>query len=232
MFKRKLTEIGSKIYRNICYPFVRIVLELKTHSIMEQGSYLNKGSELAGRNYIGKDTRLSNVKVGYGSVVNRDCDLANTVIGRYCSVGSRIITELGSHPLDGKHVALHTAFYSTSKVHGYSFADKDTYDDEKYIDKEKKVQVVIGNDVWIGNGVSIVEGVTIGDGAAIAAGSVIIKDVEPYGVYGGVPAKKLKSRFPEDKIKTLLDSKWWDLDEDEIHRMVKEGLFDDVQAWN
>ena len=219
------------IYRHICYPFIRMGLELKTRSVMESGSYLNKGSVLEGRNYIGRDTCLSNVRVGYGSVVNRGCDLANTVIGRYCSVGSRIVTELGSHPLDGKHVALHTAFYSTAAVHGYSYTVNDTYADEKYLDENKRIQVVIGNDVWIGNNVSIVEGVTIGDGAAIAAGSVVTKDVEPYGIYGGIPAKKIRSRFPEDKVAALLESKWWEKDEAELRRMTEAGLFDDVEGF-
>ena len=231
MLKRKLTEIGSTIYRNLCYPFVRMILELKTHSVMEGASYLNKGSVLEGRNYIGRGSRLSNVRVGYGSVVNRDCDLTNTVIGKYCSLGSRIVTELGSHPLDGKHVALHTAFYSTGAVHGYTYAARNTYADEKYIDKDRRIQVVIGNDVWIGNDVSIVEGVTIGDGAAVAAGSVVTKDLEPYGIYGGVPAKKIRSRFPEDKVDILLKSKWWDRDEDEIRKLVQEGVFDDIEGF-
>lgn len=231
MLKRKLTETGSTIYRKICHPFIRMGLELRTRSVIESGSYLNKGSVLEGRNYIGRDTCLTNVRVGYGSMVNRGCDLSNTRIGRYTSLGSRVTTELGSHPLDGRHVALHRAFYSTAAVHGYTYAVKDTYSDEKYIDDSKHIQVVIGNDVWIGNNVSIVEGVTIGDGAAIAAGSVVTKDVEPYGIYGGVPAKKIKSRFPEDKINALLRSKWWDKDEPELRRMTEAGLFDDVEEF-
>lgn len=229
MIKRKLEEAGSIIYRNICYPIIRIGIELKTRSIMKPGSYINKGSVLEGRNYIGKDVRLSNVRVGYGSVVNSNCDLANAVIGKYASVGANVYTAEGSHPLDGRHVALHTAFYSTRKTHGYSYAIEDTYDEMKYADPEAGISVIIGNDVWIGNHVSILEGVTIGDGAVVATGSVVIKDLEAYGVYAGVPAKKIKSRFPEDKVEALLKYKWWDLSEDEIRRMVKAGSFDDIK---
>ena len=274
MIKRKAAEIGSALYRNICYPFVRMGIEKKTHSIMKQSSYLNKGSVLEGKNYIGKDAVLSNVRVGFGSMVNSGSDLSDTVIGKYTSLGARVSTALGSHPVDGKHAALHTAFYSTKNIHGYSYALRDTYVCEKYIGDEnggytskdtvaqedmreihtggskerilespdmpgknqfgkdtgsmKGVRVRIGNDVWIGNDVILVEGVTVGDGAVVAAGAVVTRDVEPYAVYGGVPAQRLKYRFPEDRIEKLLKLKWWDMDEKTIAGMVRNGEFDDV----
>ena len=110
MLKRKLSELGSVLYRRICYPFIRMGIECRTYSIMKQGSYLNKGSVLEGRNYIGKEVLLSNVRVGYGSVVNNYSDISNAVIGRYTSIGARVTVALGSHPLDEKHAALHTAY--------------------------------------------------------------------------------------------------------------------------
>ena len=230
MLKRKLNETGSILYRHIVYPFVRMGVEGRTKSIMKQGSYLNKGSVLEGRNYIGRDAVLSNVRVGYGSMVNSGCDLSNTVIGKYCSLGARITTALGSHPVDGKHAALHTAFYSTKNIHGFSYAVKDSYACEKYIDEKSGIQVKIGNDVWIGNDVILIEGVTVGDGAVVAAGAVVTKDIEPYAVYGGVPAVKIKDRFPEDKIEKLLKLKWWDMDEAAIIEKVRNGEFDDVDV--
>ena len=230
MLKRKLNETGSILYRHIVYPFVRMGVEGRTKSIMKQGSYLNKGSVLEGRNYIGRDAVLSNVRVGYGSMVNSGCDLSNTVIGKYCSLGARITTALGSHPVDGKHAALHTAFYSTKNIHGFSYAVKDSYVCEKYIDEKTGIQVKIGNDVWIGNDVILIEGVTVGDGAVVAAGAVVTKDIEPYAVYGGVPAVKIKDRFPEDKIEKLLKLKWWDMDEAAIIEKVRNGEFDDVDV--
>lgn len=228
MLKRKLQEIGSILYRNICYPFVRMRTESGTGSIMKQGSYLNKGSVLEGRNYIGRDTRLSNVRVGYGSYVNNLCDLSNARIGRYTSIGTRVTTELGSHPLDGKHAALHPAFYSSAGALGYTYSDKDTYTEMKYLDEGSGIQVIIGNDVWIGNNVSILEGVTIGDGAVIAAGAVVTQDIEPYAIYAGVPARRIRDRFTGDKADSLLKLKWWDMEEDMIKGLVNKGLFDDV----
>ena len=230
MLKRKLNEIGSILYRRICYPFARMGIESRTRSIMKQGSYLNKGSVLEGRNYIGKDVVLSNVRVGYGSMINNGSDLTDTVIGKYTSLGARIRTSLGSHPVDGKHAALHTAFYSTKNIHGYSYAVKDTSDCEKYIDEKNRIRVKIGNDVWIGNDVILIEGITIGDGAVIASGAVVAEDVEPYAVYGGVPAKKIKDRFPADKAEKLLRIKWWDMDEARIKEKVANGDFDDVDV--
>lgn len=231
MIRRKLEEIGSMIYRHICYPFVRIAIETRTKSIMKQGSYMNRGSVLEGRNYIGRDTSLSNVRVGYGSYVNSRSDISNTRIGKYTSIGAGVTTELGSHPLDGKHVALHPAFYSGKAALGYSYATSDSYDEMKYIDEKSHIQVIIGNDVWIGNNVSILEGVTIGDGAVVAAGSVITKDIEPYGIYAGVPAKKIRSRFAEDEIDRLLKIKWWDKREEEIHNMAEAKMFDDIKTF-
>lgn len=231
MLKRKLEEIGSILYRRLCYPFVRMGIECRTKSIMKQGSYLNKGSALAGRNYIGKDTCLSNVQVGFGSYVNSGCDISNTRIGRYTSIGARVTTELGSHPIDGKHVAMHPAFYSKAAAQGFCYAEENTYDEMKYLDEGSRIQVIIGNDVWIGNNVSILEGVTVGDGAVVAAGSVVTKDVEPYGIYAGIPARKIRNRFPDDKVKSLLNLKWWDKSEDELRKLTREGRFDDIERF-
>jgi len=73
-----------------------------------------------------------------------------------------------------------------------------------------KGDTVVGNDVWIGYGATIMPGVTIGDGSIIATKSVVTKDVEPYSIVGGNPAKQIRKRFSEEQIKKLLDLKWWD----------------------
>lgn len=82
--------------------------------------------------------------------------------------------------------------------------------------KNYKVAVKIGNDVWIGTGVLILEGVTIGDGAVVAAGAVVTKDVEPYAIVGGVPAKVIRYRHTEEQRDKLIEFKWWDKDLDWI----------------
>lgn len=76
--------------------------------------------------------------------------------------------------------------------------------------------IVIGNDVWIGQNVTIMSGVTVGSGAVIAANSTVTKDVEPYSIVGGIPAKKIKNRFNKEVIDFLLESKWWDINKQKL----------------
>ena len=85
---------------------------------------------------------------------------------------------------------------------------------------QTKGDVIIGNDVWIGSNVTIMSGVKIGDGACIASHSVVTKNVEPYTVVGGNPAKVIKKRFNNDVINKLLELKWWDKEDDEINSLI------------
>ena len=81
--------------------------------------------------------------------------------------------------------------------------------------------MTIGNDVWIGENAVILGGISIGDGAVIGAGAIVTKDVPPYTIVGGVPAKKIRSRFPDDIVKMLLKIQWWNLEED----ILKENIY-------
>lgn len=92
-----------------------------------------------------------------------------------------------------------------------------------------KGDTVVGNDVWIGQHVTIMPGVTIGDGAIIAASSTVVKNVEPYAIYGGNPAKLIKKRFNDEKIASLLKLQWWNWDEEKIFDnleklVIQEGI--------
>ena len=221
MLKRKIKEISSVLYRNLIYPFKRMRTERKTGSTMLPGSYLFKDSRLLGKNYLGKRTVLRNTEVGFGSYLNNGCDMTDTIIGKYTSIGTNVRTVLGSHPLNGQ-VALHPAFFSKSGAMGYTYVSEDNYEDFKYIDKDKKIQVVIGSDVWIGDDVRILGGNKIADGCVIGTGSIVTKDTVPYGIYAGVPAKLIRKRFDDDKIAALLEMKWWDKGEDFIKEHIEK----------
>ena len=230
MLIRKLGEIGSSFYRTIIFPFVRIAIELKTKSIMKQKSYVNKGTVLRGRNFVGKNSVLTNVDLGFGSYVSSNADLSNAKVGKYCSIGPNLSSIGGNHPLN-HHKSTHPAFYAKNNASGFSYltGEKDSiFTEDKYVDESKRYFYEIGNDVWIGANVSICQGVTIGDGAVIGACSLVNKDVEPYAVYAGVPAKKIKQRLTDETIEKLLNEKWWDKGEEWIKEHASEFYSDEL----
>ena len=168
--------------------------------------------------FLGDHVVLHNSSIGDHSYVNGHARIKNTTIGKYCSIASGVKIVLGAHPTN--LISLHPAFYAVNKP-------METFADKQYFKESPEVR--IGNDVWIGEDAIIPGGITIGDGAVIATRAVVTKDVAPYSVVGGVPAKHLKFRFPEDKIRKLLEIKWWDRDEKWIKENFK--LFLDVERF-
>ncbi len=154
-----------------------------------------------------KKIRSSNI--GYMSYIRGGSEISGANIGRFCSIALDVITGLTtSHPVNW--VSSHPFQYNASKP-------LSIYDDFKAIVGDcsyssGKSRSKIGNDVWIGQQAMIMKGVTIGDGAIIAARSVVTKDVPPYAVVAGVPAKIVKYRHPDHIIESLLDIKWWNYD--------------------
>lgn len=231
-FQRKIETIGSSVYRTLFFPFKRRGIEKSTGSIILPKAYLYGITELKGRNYIGKRVELNHVIMGFGSYTNNDCMFTNTEIGKYTSIGTGVASVIGRHPTT-ECISTHPAFYSANAQMGFTYFDGMTNLDNKpdpdnetdltnspvpfeetvFLDKEKGIQIRIGNDVWIGNDVRIMEGVTIGDGAVVATGSIVTKDVEPYSIVAGIPAKVIRKRFSDDQIEKLLALKWWDKDE-------------------
>lgn len=220
MIIRKLKEGASILYRFWVWPFVRAALEIKTRSIMKQKSYIS-GTVLRGRNYVGRDTVLKNCDIGYGSYINNHGDLTDTSVGKYTSVGADVSTVIGKHPVE-KQVALHPAFTDPKKIFGFSYVSEKTFED-------MPGRTFIGSDVWIGNNVLIMGGVTIGDGAVIGAGALVTKDVPPYSISVGVPARTLRYRFTDEQIGRLLQMKWWDKDEQWICEHIDE--FRDIKEF-
>jgi acetyltransferase-like isoleucine patch superfamily enzyme len=166
-------------------------------------AFVNDSCFLGNNNTIYERSLVNDSIIDDFSYVARDSRITRARIGKFCSVGPEVIIGLGRHPSE-TFVSTHPIFYSPLKQTGVTFSNKSYFKEFDY--------VTIGNDVWIGARVVIIDGVKIGDGAIIAAGAVVTKDVPPYAIIGGVPAKIIKYRFSKAKIDELLELKWWDLD--------------------
>jgi acetyltransferase-like isoleucine patch superfamily enzyme len=128
-------------------------------------------------------------------------------IGRYCSIGKGLVTLTGTrHPYEWVTTSNVTYERGGTLLEAY-FAEKDA--PARSIRHLQKSLPQIGNDVWISTNVTINAGVTIGDGAVVAANSVVTKDVEPYSIVGGNPARVIRRRFNDDQVQALLEIQWW-----------------------
>ncbi|GAB6398271.1 CatB-related O-acetyltransferase [Faecalimonas mobilis] len=170
------------------------------------------GAKLNGANRIGKRTSIHKSVIGYGTYIGENSSLDESLIGKYCSISSNVNVVQGVHP-SSVWISTHPAFFSIRNQSRVKYVSESKFEELRYVDDMKKYAVFIGNDVWVGYGVSILAGVKIGDGAIIAAGAMVTKDVPPYAIVGGTPAKIIKYRFASEQIKWLLELKWWDKDD-------------------
>ena len=164
---------------------------------------------LWGTSYIGFNTYI-----GEGSQIRHYCEF-----GRYCSVGRNVSIGLGQH---NSNCMSTSPFFKLTKVNEKIFVSRDPIR-----------RVIVGNDVWIGDNASILSGLKIGDGAIIGAGAVVTKDVKPYSIVGGVPAKIIKMRFDESTINDLQDIEWWNLNPSLLQTInVEESIESNIHKLN
>lgn len=147
--------------------------------------------------YLGDSVAISNKK---------------TSIGAFCSIASNVGIGPSQHPLN---------FLS---VHPFQYLNYEKLRPQKQVDFSFSKPVSVGNDVWIGVNAVIMDGLTIGDGAVIGANSVVTRDVPPYAIVGGIPARIIRYRFEPEIIEKLLALQWWNLPDEKIAELP----FDDV----
>lgn len=179
--RRQIMDAGVGLYRGT-------VIEASADILVEAPAKI--GGEISFKGSIGAYTYVRN-----------NCRLSPGLrsIGRYCSIAPGVWIGDGNHP---------TNWLST---HPFQWGATPLVSEKQGITPYKKANAstAIGNDVWIGTNVVITPNVTIGDGAIVAAGSVVVKDVPPYAIVGGVPAKVIKLRVDEAIVERLLEIKWW-----------------------
>jgi phosphonate metabolism protein (transferase hexapeptide repeat family) len=171
-------------------------------------------SDLGPWTAIGPNCSISESTVGAYSYCAGDVAIIYSEVGKFCSIASHVRLNPGNHPM--QRVTQHHMTYRRVQ---YGFGDTD---DEAFFDWRRADKVTVGHDVWLGHGVLVMPGVSIGTGAVVGAGAVVTKDIPPYTVAVGVPAKPLRLRFSEDAIEKLLQIAWWNWNRELLEERFEE----------
>ncbi|MFC7371386.1 CatB-related O-acetyltransferase [Fictibacillus iocasae] len=189
----------------------------------------DRNTKFENRTIISSLTDIRGSAIGYGSFLGKKCDLRNVKVGRFCSIAAGVKIVRGSHPTH-TFVSTHAAFYSPKrKLLSLVDSVPKNFNFHKIIKGNKNLDAIIGNDVWIGEDVKIIKGVTIGDGAIIGTGAIVTKDIEPYTINVGIPARTIKLRFQEDEIEFLKAIEWWTYSEADLKKLGK--YFSDIKLF-
>lgn len=162
---------------------------------------------------IGARTRVAECTVGDYSYISNDSDFIYTTLGRFCSIAAQVRCNPGNHPIE--RVAMNHFTYRSS---AYGMGE----DELGFFDRRRAAWVTLGNDVWVGHGAVILPGVSIGDGAVVGAGAVVSRDVPPFAVAIGVPARIHRLRFAPETVASLQRIAWWNWS----HAALREALGD------
>lgn len=197
---------NKKDYRRylqfIGYLYSKVLKKIRGSSVIN--------SSIHSTSKIESGSNIVNVFMDKYSFCGYDCDISNCKIGSYCSIANNVIIGGGMHPMNW--VAMSPVFYYGRDSVKKKFST---------FQREHVKTTIIGHDVWLGHGVHIKQGVTIGTGAVVGMGAVVTKDVPPYAIVGGNPAKIIRMRFNENVVKDLLKSEWWLLPDFKMQEMAQ-----------
>lgn len=181
---------------------------------VRDGAHVDDDSVLGRYSEVGAGSRFSAVELGDYSYCDRLCDLANVTVGKFANIASFVRIGATDHPLD--RASLHHFMYRSAKYWD------DAEDDAAWFDQRRSRRTTIGHDTWIGHGAQIKPDVVVGNGAVIASGAIVTKDVPPYAIVAGVPARVIRFRQPPEIVERLERLAWWDWS----HETLRERLGD------
>lgn len=188
---------------NLLFYWSKVFKKLRASAI--KSSFIHKSSK------IESGCNIFNVKMDKHSFCGYDCEISNCEIGSFTSIANGVVIGGGMHPMDW--VGMSPVFYKGRDSVKAKFSE---------FEREPVKPTFIGHDVWIGRNSLIKQGVSIGTGAVIGMGSVVTKDVPPYAIFAGNPAKLIRYRFNNDIVQRLLESKWWELDEKILSQVASD----------
>lgn len=154
--------------------------------------------------------QVTDSTMGDYSYLGRRSRLIHARVGKFCSISNDCAIGMGTHSLN--NISTSSLFTARNNGTGISWTNKTVFEEHSYVN--------IGNDVWIGQRAMVLGGVSIGNGAVIGAGAVVTKDVPPYAIVGGVPAKIIRFRFSEDVIEKLESINWWQIPDEDLKNNI------------
>ena len=174
-----------------------------------KSSFIGYSVICEGDNGFASHSAVTSSYLGLASYVASNSDIRKAKIGRFTSIGQNVKCIFGKHP-SNTFVSTHPSFFSLKPPVNLRLTERQLFEEfAAPLGDSGKYSIIIGNDVWIGANVSLMDGITIGDGAIVAANALVNKDVEPYTIVGGIPAKPIKKRFSPEDIDFLLSLQWW-----------------------
>jgi len=181
--------------------------------------------------YIHESARVTNSTLGRYTEVSERCRLEEVVMGDYSYImqdGAVWCATIGKFANIAASVRINATNHPTwrATLHHFTYRAADYFDgaenDHDFFEWRRENRVTIGHDVWIGHGATVLPGVTVGNGAVIGAGAVVSKDVAPYTIVGGVPAKPIRERFGPG-VGTRMDKlAWWDWEHERLHAALSD----------
>jgi len=199
---------------------------LTEKGLVHEGSSIDN-VQLGAYTELGEMGYYENVELGDYSYTGPYCFLQNTVVGKFANIAAAVRIGPTMHPMDRP-----TVHHFTYRRVLYGFAETD---DEDFFAWRRSMVSRVGHDTWIGHAAIIMPGVTIGDGAVVGSGAVVTKDVPPYVVVGGVPARRIKDRFPPETAAAMARIAWWDWPYETIRSRFQDfcgGYEDFVRTWD
>lgn len=187
--------------------------------LVDSGAVVQDGCNISDSHFgpytaVGHGSRVAHSDFGAYSYCDRFCDIANSEIGKFSNIASYVRIGATDHPLD--RASLHHFMYRSASY----WADAE--DDQAWFEKRRARRAHVGHDTWIGHNAQIKPEVRVGNGAVVASGAIVTRDVAPYSIVAGIPAKPVRARLDPDLAARIEALRWWDWSHDALRDALQD----------